>query len=202
MNWIHYNLLMPKIIENLETRILQTAEELYRSYGFENVSIHQLAVRLNIADGTIYNYFPTKEAIFTRILSESWLKTKEALKQIAISRDSGKSIDHTMIQRVYYDTQQRQEVQSAALTSDWRVKTFRDALGSSNKGSPVSVMGFLFSLSLNIPEDQIDPRDGVGFLYLLRGCLANFPDENDQNLIYLYDAFAGMKQRYMRKKQN
>ena len=54
-----------KILKEQRTdEILETAIELFAERGFAEADTHELAKRLNVGKGTIYRYFPTKEAIF------------------------------------------------------------------------------------------------------------------------------------------
>lgn len=48
--------------------ILEAAERLYLLHGIEKVTIARVAREASLAKGTIYIYFPTKEAIFIELL--------------------------------------------------------------------------------------------------------------------------------------
>jgi AcrR family transcriptional regulator len=49
-------------------KILESAEKLFAQNGFENASIRDIAKISGVADGTIYNYFENKEAIFHELV--------------------------------------------------------------------------------------------------------------------------------------
>jgi len=62
---------MARISMNPEARkkeIMQAAEKLFREKGYENTIISDIAKELNIAHGTFYIYFKSKEDIFLSIL--------------------------------------------------------------------------------------------------------------------------------------
>jgi AcrR family transcriptional regulator len=52
-------------------RILEVAEELFRTKGFEATTTRDIAQASEIATGTLFNYFATKEAIVTELAAES-----------------------------------------------------------------------------------------------------------------------------------
>jgi AcrR family transcriptional regulator len=54
--------------EARKKEIMQAAEKLFREKGYENTIISDIAKELNIAHGTFYIYFKSKEDIFLSIL--------------------------------------------------------------------------------------------------------------------------------------
>ena len=75
MNSVHYSSPMPKLIHQLENQIIEKAERLFSTDGFDGVSMRKLADELNIAVGTLYNYFPNKTVLFYSIMASSWEET-------------------------------------------------------------------------------------------------------------------------------
>ena len=81
---------MPKIQSEEEKKdrerlILENAIELYDSSNFSEITMNALARKCNLAKGTLFNYFPTKETLFARILyneySEWGAQELEAIKK-------------------------------------------------------------------------------------------------------------------------
>ena len=64
---------MPKIIIDLEKKLLASARKIIERDGFEAFSMKGVAKESSIAVGTIYNYYPDKNSIFTGIVQEDWL---------------------------------------------------------------------------------------------------------------------------------
>jgi len=85
MNAVHYILIMPKLIPQLEDHITQKAESLFFQNGFDGVSMRKLAAELNIAVGTLYNYFPNKTMLFFSIMDKSWNRTFSEIEQFLTS---------------------------------------------------------------------------------------------------------------------
>jgi len=52
-------------------RILAVAVELFREQGWENATTRDIAAAAGIANGTLFNYFPSREAIAAALLEEA-----------------------------------------------------------------------------------------------------------------------------------
>ncbi len=50
--------------------ILDSARTLFRSQGFDSTTTRDIALQAKIATGTLFNYFPTKEAIVMQMVEE------------------------------------------------------------------------------------------------------------------------------------
>ncbi len=78
---------MPKILDDIHTKILLVAQELYQQNGYENTDMREIAQRAQIAVGTIYHYFQDKEDLYIQVNAHNWTQTFE--KVDALSRKSG-----------------------------------------------------------------------------------------------------------------
>ncbi len=181
---------MPKIIHNLEEKILEAAWELFVREGYDRVSIRMLAKTLNIASGTIYNYFSRKEDIYFKIFSLSWQKTKDRINEITVSTIPQNEKEEKLVRSVYRDSRERREALYAGFTSEWKIKRFGESWSQAVKESPSEILAGLFSGS---PKAE---RHGVVFLHGIRGCLAQFPGEDEQNISYLIDLYRLIKREY------
>lgn len=65
------------------TAILRGARKLFLKKGYEGTSVEAIARSLDIAKGTIYLYFNTKEDLFSAVLSEQGRAIFEGLKKSA-----------------------------------------------------------------------------------------------------------------------
>jgi len=59
-----------QIIENTRYRILNAAIEEFASEGYDAVSVKRITRTAGVATGTIYNYFPSKQALMLALLQE------------------------------------------------------------------------------------------------------------------------------------
>lgn len=78
---------MPKIIKDLEEKIYQNAFSLFCEKGYKKTSMKDISKNTNIAVGTLYNYYNSKENLFFEILKESWINTFKKLDYILESED-------------------------------------------------------------------------------------------------------------------
>lgn len=70
---------MPKIIMHLQEQIIMQAEKMLVHDGPEKISIRGVAKACGIAVGTIYNYYPTKDALIADLIIHRWSKSKDEI---------------------------------------------------------------------------------------------------------------------------
>lgn len=63
---------MPKIVDREQYRkqLLTESFELFAQIGYGKITMRQLAQKLGISTGTLYHYFPSKEAMFLQLVEE------------------------------------------------------------------------------------------------------------------------------------
>lgn len=74
---------MPKIIENLNDRLLAEAKQQIEQGGYEAVTIRSIAKGCGVGVGTVYNYFSSKEALIATYLLEDWKECISAIHSAA-----------------------------------------------------------------------------------------------------------------------
>ncbi len=78
---------MPKIIENLEPRLLAEARHQVERDGFSAMTIRSVAAACGVGVGTVYNYFSSKEAMVAAFMLPDWQRC------IAVIREAGETAD-------------------------------------------------------------------------------------------------------------
>jgi AcrR family transcriptional regulator len=68
-------------------QILDAAIELFRSRGFEATTTRDIATAAEIASGTVFNYFSTKEAIVAAAAGEALAKARSAFARLPSEAD-------------------------------------------------------------------------------------------------------------------
>lgn len=63
--------------EENKKRIIKTAMELFTRQGFDKTTMEQIAEEADICKGTLYNYFPVKEAILEENVKEKFRSKHE-----------------------------------------------------------------------------------------------------------------------------
>ena len=63
---------MPKIIENLPERLAEEARRQIEESGFAAMTIRSVAKSCGVGVGTVYNYYPSKEALVATFMLSDW----------------------------------------------------------------------------------------------------------------------------------
>lgn len=58
--------------EETKNKIVSVSLELFKKQGFDNTTMEQIAREVDIAKGTLYNYFPVKEAILADYIKQAF----------------------------------------------------------------------------------------------------------------------------------
>lgn len=61
-----------RLTDRKRAAIIEAAIEEFRAAGFEATSMDRIAARASVSKRTVYNHFPSKEALFAAILRELW----------------------------------------------------------------------------------------------------------------------------------
>ena len=77
---------MPKIIKNLESKLIAEAQKQILEQGYGAVTIRSVANACGVGVGTVYNYFSSKEELLATYLLEDWSSCITAIQ--AVSRYS------------------------------------------------------------------------------------------------------------------
>lgn len=75
-----YNSPMPKIIPGLKEKLLEVSASIIAENGYGALSMKELAKKSGIAVGTIYNYFPDKNALLGAIVVQDWENLEKELE--------------------------------------------------------------------------------------------------------------------------
>src|SRR5690348_17748019 len=62
----------PRLTDRKRSAIIDAAIEEFRAAGFEATSMDRIAARASVSKRTVYNHFPSKEALFAAILHQLW----------------------------------------------------------------------------------------------------------------------------------
>lgn len=72
---------MPKIIEDLRDTLLTKAKELIFSAEGEELTIRAVASKAGVAVGTVYNYFPSKDALLGAVIVNDWMESLRRMQE-------------------------------------------------------------------------------------------------------------------------
>jgi AcrR family transcriptional regulator len=94
---------MPRISKNPQVRmneILDTAESLFYSQGYDETAVSDIVKKIEVAQGTFYNYFESKEAVLEAIVNRHLSKIIFEMEAIA----AAKLIPPKKIEQIIYAT--------------------------------------------------------------------------------------------------
>jgi AcrR family transcriptional regulator len=89
MNIVHMKALggntLSRIIENPKQLILNKAKEILYREGYSKLSMRTLSKACDIALGTIYNYYPTKQNLVIEMMTDYWQNYLNSVQKVADS---------------------------------------------------------------------------------------------------------------------
>jgi AcrR family transcriptional regulator len=71
---------MPKIIENLKADILKEAKRQVFNNGYSHMTLRSVAKACDIAVGTIYNYYSSKDVLIATFILQDWWPIEKSLR--------------------------------------------------------------------------------------------------------------------------
>ena len=83
---------MPKIIENLEQRLKDAAKQQVWESGYAAVSIRSVANACGIGVGTVYNYFPSKDALMAAWMLDDWNECVKAMEEVSARENTAEEV--------------------------------------------------------------------------------------------------------------
>jgi AcrR family transcriptional regulator len=78
---------MPKILPDIQNKILAIAEQHFKNNGFEKTDMREIAAESEVAVGTIYLHFQNKETLYQQVIKHSWTSLLENIRVISQKPD-------------------------------------------------------------------------------------------------------------------
>lgn len=78
---------MPKIIENLESRLISEAKRQIEEAGYGAMTIRSVAKGCGVGVGTVYNYFPSKDDLLATYMLSDWNQCVTAINAVSTYSD-------------------------------------------------------------------------------------------------------------------
>lgn len=92
---------MPKLLENARENIIEEGRKTLISSNYYDFSIRNIAKKCNIATGTIYNYFKSKDELVLEIITDDWVKTLDLVDKLTTDDTELK----TKLEKIYLSLQ-------------------------------------------------------------------------------------------------
>ena len=101
---------MPKIIENVKDRLIAEVSRQLEESGYSAVTIRSVAKACGVGVGTVYNYFPSKEALIATHLLEDWKICVDTITQASHRAAQPQPVVECIYQQLVWFTQRHQVV--------------------------------------------------------------------------------------------
>ena len=101
---------MPKIIENLETKLLEEAKRQIRDSGYGAMTIRSVAKGCGVGVGTVYNYFPSKDALVASFMLGDWNRCMDAICAVSTCSDTAMPVLRCMYDQLVHFAKLHQDV--------------------------------------------------------------------------------------------
>ena len=103
---------MARITKDPETRrneLLDAAEDLFIKEGYEQTSVSDIVKRVNVAQGTFYYYFKSKEEILKSVIDRIFEEARKEIGGLAESAERDSLTRLRAIIQVVFDLKNRRE---------------------------------------------------------------------------------------------
>lgn len=101
---------MPKIIENLEIKLIEEAKKQVMELGYAAVTIRSVAKACGVGVGTVYNYFPSKDALLARFMLEDWTRCVSIMEAVSTYSDHPQPVLRCMHDQLTLFIQRNQKI--------------------------------------------------------------------------------------------
>lgn len=101
---------MPKIIENLESRLIEEAKKQIEEDGYGALTIRSVAKACGVGVGTVYNYFASKEELIATHLLEDWKQCIKAINVVSTYSENPRPVAQCIYDQLVSFSQRHQAI--------------------------------------------------------------------------------------------
>ena len=83
---------MPKIIKDLESRLIEEAKRQISESGYGAVTIRSVAKGCGVGVGTVYNYFPSKDTLLATYMLKDWQHCTTVINAVSAYSDTPRTV--------------------------------------------------------------------------------------------------------------
>ncbi len=91
---------MPKVLCDPRERMLLEVERLLDQGGYGAVTVRAVALGCGVSIGTVYNYFPSKEALIAQYLLEDWHMRIHAIEAVSRTAQTPRPVAEAIYQQL------------------------------------------------------------------------------------------------------
>ena len=101
---------MPKIIKNLESKLLTEARRQIEELGYGAVTIRSVAAACGVGVGTVYNYYSSKDQLLATYMLEDWNQCVTAINAVSNYSDTPKPVVRCIYDQLLAYAQRHQSI--------------------------------------------------------------------------------------------
>ena len=101
---------MPKIIKNLESKLIEEAKKQIEESGYSEVTIRSIATACGVGVGTVYNYFSSKEELLATYMLSDWNACVAAIGAVSRYSAQPEPVVHCIYDQLVAYAQRHQAV--------------------------------------------------------------------------------------------
>lgn len=116
---------MPKIIENLDVKLMEEARRQINEAGYGKVTIRSIAKACGVGVGTVYNYFPSKDALLATYMLADWRSCMEAIEESAANHDSPQPV----VRCIYVQIKRFADIHQSIFRDEAAIASFHNTSG-------------------------------------------------------------------------
>lgn len=108
-----------KTIESFENKAYKVVSGLIADKGYAELSMKMIAKEMDVAVGTLYNYYKNKEDLTTSVIYISWVETFRKLDDILEGPKSSKEKASIFLSLLYDEMEERRGLDNEMLNSSF-----------------------------------------------------------------------------------
>ena len=96
---------MPKIIENVQEKLLAEAKRQVLTEGYSSMTIRSVAKACGVGIGTVYNYYDSKDMLVASFMLEDWMAYKKIIDTECMESDSPEAVLRCIFEELRHFTE-------------------------------------------------------------------------------------------------
>lgn len=115
---------MPKIIKDLENKLMEIAQRQVQQLGYGAMTMRSVASACGVGVGTVYNYYPSKEALVAAFMLRSWSERMQIIHCTGSSAQEPETVTRCIYDQLtayarQHHTLFRDEAAAASVSASW-----------------------------------------------------------------------------------
>ena len=101
---------MPKIIENVKQKLMDETRRQIAECGYDAVTVRSVAKACEIGIGTVYNYFPSKDALIAAYMLSDWNECISSIELVSNVVASPEPVSFCIYNQLIQFAQKHQDI--------------------------------------------------------------------------------------------